>query len=200
MSPGVSGWDGRFWFYYDKIYLVLPNGSVIFLWSPSLTVFGGQFSIVTLYTLLTTTDCHSVPHEKHVSPPTPPPPSVGDKFWPTTYKLRSHRRNLVEVGHRTECNPEALSAILRFPFLLAPVSWKKEFSLSRSSKGSELNVSGGATDLSTMQLNVIRSTFTVAKKKGIKSTGPRNTFTCLRTVDNLSFLVDLIVFNLWQSS
>lgn len=126
MSPGVSGWDGRFWFYYDKIYLVLPNGSVIFLWSPSLTVFGGQFSIVTLYTLLTTTDCHSVPHEKHVSPPTPPPPSVGDKFWLTTYKLRSHRRNLVEVGHRTECNPEALSAILRFPFLLAPVSWKKK--------------------------------------------------------------------------
>lgn len=201
MSLGVSGWDGRFWFYYDKIYLVLPNGSVIFLWSPSLTVFGGQFSIVTLYTLLTTTDCHSVPHEKHVSPPTPPPPSVGDKFWLTTYKLRSHRRNLVEVGHRTECNPEALSAILRFPFLLAPVSWKKEFSLSRSSKGSELNVSGGATDLATMQLNVIRSTFTVAKKKKeTKSTGPRNTFTCLRTVDNLSFLVDLIVFNLWQSS
>lgn len=72
---------------------------------------------------------------------------------------------MVEVGHRTECNPEALSAILRFPFLLAPVSWKKEFSLSRSSKGSELNVSGGATDLATMQLNVIRSTFTVAKKK-----------------------------------
>lgn len=103
---------------------------------------------------------------------------------------------MVEVGHRTECNPEALSAILRFPFLLGPVSWKKEFSLSRSSKGSELNVSGGATDLSTMQLNVIRSTFTVAKKKGIKSTGPRNTFTCLRIVDNLSFLVDLIVFNL----
>ena len=200
MSPGVSGWDGRFWFFYDKIYLVLPNGSVIFLWSPSLTVFGGQFSIVTLYTLLTTTDCHSVPHEKHVSPPTPPPPSVGDKFWLTTYKLRSHRRNLVEVGHRTECNPEALSEILRFPFLLAPVSWKKEFSLSRSSKCSELNVSGGATDLSTMQLNVIRSTFTVAKKKGIKSTGPRNTFTCLRIVDNLSFLVDLIVFSLWQSS
>ena len=78
---------------------------------------------------------------------------------------------MVEVGHRTECNPEALSAILRFPFLLAPVSWKKEFSLSRSSKGSELNVSGGATDLATMQLNVIRSTFTVAKKKGNKVYG-----------------------------
>lgn len=28
-----------------------------------------------------------------------------------------------------------------------------------------MNVSGGATDLATMQLNVIRSTFTVAKKK-----------------------------------
>lgn len=105
---------------------------------------------------------------------------------------------MVEVGHRTECNPEALSAILRFPFLLAPVSWKKEFSLSHISKGSELNVSGGATELATMQLNVIRSTFTVAKKKKkeTESTGPRNTFTCLRIVDNLSFLVDLIVFNL----
>ena len=104
---------------------------------------------------------------------------------------------MVEVGHRTECNPEALSAILRFPFLLAPVSWKKEFSISRSSKGSELNVSGGATELATMQLNVIRSTFTVAKKKKeTESMGPRNTFTCLRIVENPSFLVDLIVFNL----
>lgn len=147
MSPGVGGW----------IYLILPNGSVIFLWSPSSTVFGGQFSIVTLYTLLTTTDCPSVPHEKHVSPPTPTPLSAGNKFWLTTYKLRSHRRNLVEVGHRTECNPKALSAVLRFPFLLAPVSWKKEFSLSRivANVVNWMSVAGSRTFQNAIECNKI---------------------------------------------